>query len=210
MRRRQEGLKGSGIKVVFFDIGNVLLRFDSGVWFAGFHKLLGRHPVRLVRLAVFGNIADRVERGKLSGREVYALLRKELDFAGSFLEFRRLWCGHFVLESETARLLRRVARRRKVFFLSNTNHLRYEFIRKRYAFVRHASGAVLSHRLGLRKPEPAIYRAALRRAGVRAGEAFFVDDLAENVEAARKVGIVSWRYTGAEALERRLTELNLL
>ncbi len=44
-------------------------------------------------------------------------------------------------------------------------------------------------RLGVRKPDPTAYRAALDVLGVTAPEAVFVDDLPVNVDGARAVGI---------------------
>lgn len=49
---------------------------------------------------------------------------------------------------------------------------------------------VISGEVGLRKPDPAIYRLAAERLGVQPAECVFVDDLAGNVRAAAAVGMV--------------------
>ncbi|MEO5900584.1 MAG: HAD family phosphatase [Ilumatobacteraceae bacterium] len=46
-----------------------------------------------------------------------------------------------------------------------------------------------SHEVGLRKPNPAIYRLALERLGVEATRAAFLDDVQSNVDAAAAVGL---------------------
>ena len=46
-----------------------------------------------------------------------------------------------------------------------------------------------SSAVGLRKPDPAIFRLALEEMGVEAGSAAFIDDLPANVEAACEVGL---------------------
>jgi putative hydrolase of the HAD superfamily len=48
---------------------------------------------------------------------------------------------------------------------------------------------VLSFELGARKPDPAIYRAALQRIGADPGEALFVDDQTDYCDGARALGI---------------------
>jgi putative hydrolase of the HAD superfamily len=49
---------------------------------------------------------------------------------------------------------------------------------------------VISAEVGVRKPDPRIFEEALRRAGVRAGEAVHVGDLPEeDVEGARRAGL---------------------
>jgi epoxide hydrolase-like predicted phosphatase len=61
---------------------------------------------------------------------------------------------------------------------------------------------------GLAKPEPEIYRRALSRLKVTPGQAIFVDDLLENVEAARSLGLQAIHF---EERQQMLSELgNLL
>jgi len=48
---------------------------------------------------------------------------------------------------------------------------------------------VLSSEVGALKPDPAMFRAALDKAGVEAGEAVFLDDLPGNVDGARAFGL---------------------
>jgi putative hydrolase of the HAD superfamily len=45
--------------------------------------------------------------------------------------------------------------------------------------------------VGMRKPDPAIYRLTTERLGVAAGECVFVDDLEVNCEAARELGMAT-------------------
>lgn len=62
----------------------------------------------------------------------------------------------------------------------------------------------------LTKPDPAIYRLALSRFGLRADQAFFVDDRPENVAAARAEGISSHLFTGAQGVRQEMAALGLL
>jgi putative hydrolase of the HAD superfamily len=65
----------------------------------------------------------------------------------------------------------------------------------------------ISGEVGLRKPDPAIYRLAAERLGVPVGRCVFVDDIDRNVEAAESVGMVGVLHTGAQATLARLEEL---
>jgi len=200
----------SKIKAVFFDIGNVLLRFDPAEVRRRILATLGKKPMGVLRLILSGRLVDDLERGRLPPRELYRVFREDLGFPGDYASFRLLWCDHFTLNRDTQALLKKVARRTPVYLLSNTNHLHYEFIRKHYAFPRLISGAVLSFRLGLRKPGPGIYKAALRRARVQAREALFIDDMRANVRGARAVGMRALRYRGAKRLRQELRGLGLV
>jgi putative hydrolase of the HAD superfamily len=64
---------------------------------------------------------------------------------------------------------------------------------------------VISYEERLAKPEPEIYRITLDRLGVPASDALFVDDRAENVEAARELGLQTLLFTGDVHALRALT-----
>jgi putative hydrolase of the HAD superfamily len=63
---------------------------------------------------------------------------------------------------------------------------------------------LFSARLGLSKPDPEIYDAAVARLAVAAGEVLFVDDRAENIAAAAGVGLRTFHYLSVDALADRL------
>lgn len=58
---------------------------------------------------------------------------------------------------------------------------------------------VISGEVGLRKPDPRIYRLTAERLGLDPTECVFVDDLAPNVRAATEVGMVGVRHTDTRA-----------
>ena len=62
----------------------------------------------------------------------------------------------------------------------------------------------------MRKPEAGIYRYALKKMGVKAGEAIFIDNMEENVAGARKVGIRSILFTGYGRLVKDLKRLKIM
>jgi HAD superfamily hydrolase (TIGR01509 family) len=202
--------KGATIKAAFFDIGNVLLQFEVRTVVRKIAAIVGSHPLRVTKLMWSRNLIDGVERGEITPSELYAIFQEELKYECDFPEFVQIWCAHFSVDRKAVGLLKRVSRKVPTYLLSNTNRLHFQYIQANYAFPKYVRGAVLSHRLGLRKPEEAIYKAALKRARVSATEAFFVDDSSENVAAAKKLGIHAVRFRGARTLEKDLTQLGLL
>jgi putative hydrolase of the HAD superfamily len=61
-----------------------------------------------------------------------------------------------------------------------------------------------SHLMGLIKPDPAFWRFILEKEQRRPEEAFFVDDLEENIRAAKTLGLNAHLFDGAENLGRVL------
>ena len=197
------------VKAVFFDIGNVLLRFSTRMILRRFAWAVGRHPVKVANYLWHSDIGDRIERGVVDGEQLYALFQKELGYKGNYAQFRLLWCDHFTLDRGSHSILKRTAARVPTYLLSNTNALHIDFIRERYAFPALVRGSILSHELGLRKPDAAIYRAALKLSGTKPEETVFVDDLKPNVEAALALGMIAVRFRGAKDLRRRFRALDL-
>lgn len=202
--------KTSEIEAVFFDIGNVLVEFDGGLVLRDLAWAARRHPLKIARLFWSGRLIDRIERGQILPRELYKRLRDEMEFEGGFPMFEKIWCGHFRLIKKSTRLLERVARRKPTYLLSNTNRLHYASIKRRYAFPKKVKGAILSYKLACRKPEPAIYRAGTKMAGLKPGACLFIDDLSKNVSAAKKLGWNALRFTTPETLEKDLIRLGVL
>ena len=62
----------------------------------------------------------------------------------------------------------------------------------------------------LMKPDLAIFSQALDRFGLADGEGLFIDDIRDNVEAARANGFAGHHFTDAETLRAALISLELL
>jgi epoxide hydrolase-like predicted phosphatase len=66
---------------------------------------------------------------------------------------------------------------------------------------------VISHLVGLRKPDPEIYALAAERIGLPAQELVFVDDLPGNLKPARAMGMATVHHTAAAETIAQLEEL---
>jgi putative hydrolase of the HAD superfamily len=66
---------------------------------------------------------------------------------------------------------------------------------------------VISGEVGMRKPEPGIYRHTSQRLGLEPGQCVFVDDLRPNVTGAVSVGMVGVRFVTAEQAIEELEQL---
>ena len=87
-----------------------------------------------------------------------------------------------------------------------TNEFRFEsFGLRNYLKV-----ALSSCYLGLRKPEPAIYRRALDILDGPAERILFIDDRVQNVAGAAAVGMKAIQFEGADGLRRELVRLGVL
>lgn len=204
-----QAVEKRAVRAAFFDVGNVILRFSSRGVLAKIACAVKSHPLKLARYLWSSDVGERIELGELGGEALYELFQRELGYRGTFAQFRELWCDHFTLDRGSHAVLKASVERVPTYLLSNTNALHFDFIRRRYAFPHQVRGSILSHEVGLRKPDPEIYRRALALSGTAAEETVFVDDLKPNVDAARRLGMIAIQFRGAEDLRRRFETLGL-
>jgi len=67
-----------------------------------------------------------------------------------------------------------------------------------------------SHLMGIAKPKPDFFRWILEKEGVLPEETIFTDDLAENIDAARALGINSFLFKDALTFESELKEADFM
>ncbi len=181
-------------KIIFCDLGNVLVFFDM---FKCVHRYmaLGTRPAREVLPELFKNgFFTDLDIGHCSNREFYEKACRVFKMRLGFDRFRDIWNDIFDENVLLTRWIIELSKKHRVFLISNTNALHYEFLRRRYDFFRYVSGTVASHEAGLRKPDPRIFYRALNMAGVTARNAFFLDDMQANVNAALRCGLHARRY----------------
>lgn len=86
----------------------------------------------------------------------------------------------------------------RLVYFSNTSQLHALEVARRLSFAPLVTGAVYSYEAGCMKPDPRIYEIFEEKYGV---PAFYFDDRAENIEAARKRGWNSRLFTTAADAE---------
>jgi putative hydrolase of the HAD superfamily len=88
----------------------------------------------------------------------------------------------------------------KVYLATNQEHIRAAYLMDEMGLGAHVDGIAYSAALGVRKPDADFYRLAAAQVGAAPEEIGFVDDVAENVAAARRAGWRAVQFTGAETL----------
>jgi putative hydrolase of the HAD superfamily len=114
-----------------------------------------------------------------------------------------------VLVPEVIELLRRLPARFRVVLATNaTSRLPLDIESLGLTVRFHA--VANSSRLGVAKPDPAFFHAALQLAGVAPADALFVDDTPENVSSASRLGIASHHFRSPSLMAAFLAQHNAL
>jgi putative hydrolase of the HAD superfamily len=195
---------------VIFDLGGVVVRWDPDAIIAGVfaHDDLRNRAGR----AVFAH-PDWVEldRGTLERDEAIRRAAQRSGIAEA--EIRRLLLAvppSLVPFPDTVDLLYRLkARGVPLYCLSNMHFASIEHLEREHKFFEVFSGAAISCRLKLCKPEPGIYEHVLRTYNLKARDTVFIDDVDVNIAAAAKAGIRTIQFKNAAQCERELRALGV-
>ena len=199
----------SGLQAIIFDLGNVLVRVDEA---RAMERLASRTGKTLDEIEAYVKrtpYATELALGKLTGRQFYRIVSKDLRFDGPYEAFVAIWSEIFEPIEPMVELAAALATRLPRVILSNTNALHIEYIFEHFPIIREFDAHVFSHEVGLLKSDAAIYRLTLDRCGVEAGRTLFVDDLRANVEGARAVGMHAIQFESAEQVRQELTKFGV-
>jgi 2-haloacid dehalogenase len=98
----------------------------------------------------------------------------------------------------------------KLYALSNWSAQKFPAAEERFEWLTWFDGVVVSGRVRMAKPDPAIFRYLLERYGLQASDVFFIDDHEPNVVAARALGMHAHHFRDAATLRADLADHGLL
>jgi putative hydrolase of the HAD superfamily len=196
---------------LLFDLGRVVLDIDFNKAIACWADHAGSTPAQLAERFSRGEIYHRHETGEISDAEFFAGLRNTLGIGISDAQFLEGWNAIFAGEIPgIAPLLARAAKRLPLYAFSNTNSAHVEHFSVAYAGVLgHFREMFLSSAIGLRKPEAAAFDHVVKAIGVPAERIVFFDDLAENIEGARKRGLTAVHVRSPDDVAEALAALGI-
>ncbi|MBQ2803606.1 MAG: HAD family phosphatase [Lachnospiraceae bacterium] len=198
------------IKNIIFDIGNVLtdFRWREFLLDKGFSEEMVE---RIAQVSVKHPLWKEFDRGTWEDEvlmqkfvEEAPELKQELYAAYSNVEgivTPRDYAIPWIKELKAKGL--------KVWYLSNFARKIEIECREALRFLPYMDGGILSYKEKLIKPEPAIYELMLKRYGLVAQESVFIDDLPENVKAAKAFGIHGICFVSKEQVEEELFKLGV-
>jgi putative hydrolase of the HAD superfamily len=146
------------------------------------------------------------EKGLVEPHDFVTQLSTALDLDLDYEAFCRAWGCIFTGQLIPDSLLEALAARYRLLLLSNTNLIHFQIIRKNYSsLLRHFHDLILSFEVHAAKPESEIFQAAIERAGCHPRECFFTDDIADNVEAARRLGMDAVQFQSPQKLQDEMS-----
>ena len=182
--------KRSGIDVVVFDVGNVLVTYEPE------KHLALNYPPETVDALMRGIFASthwpEVDRGVRAVADILDDIRRESPDIAHLVEevvWRQYPTWTRCKEDTIAYLPRLRAVGYRLYLLSNYNDDFFAGQPHFAVFLEQVDGVVLSGNEKCVKPDAALYRVLLDRYGIIPERSVFYDDMPANVEAARALGM---------------------
>lgn len=197
-------------RVLFVDIGGVCCENPYIAMSEELHRMFGVSGADAMK--VLFREAVPLDLGRQDFVQFHAKVVSELGLPLNFSQFESLHESCLRLKDDVIHLLSEVRGRNglRVVALSNIPAYTWKLLDKKFSISALFDDAVLSYQHRVGKPDPAIFEIALRRAGIDATDALFIDDRKENVEEAEKEGIDSVLFTTVEMLRKDLSDDGIL
>jgi len=198
------------IKNIIFDLGRVIYTF----WPLKDMIKLGFSEAQAGRIMehVFNHPAWRdADRGLITINE--HINKSQKDFPDIAQDLQKVFCDGWIdrvitVMPQSLDFYYEVKRRGfKIYIITDFPEDAFAHVRARDAFFDEADGIVVSAHEKLLKPDPAIFRCLLDRYKLAAEECLFIDDLQNNIAAAKDLGMQGIQFVSIEDCKRQFEEL---
>lgn len=199
-------------KAIIFDFGNVLLTWDPRQLF---QRSFPQGPQAVdAFMDEIGFVDWHIEqdRGRPFAEAIAEAIAKFPQYAHIFPDYDTCYdqavVGPITGTVEILRQLKQAGY--PLYGLSNYPTEKFPLALQKYAFLHWFDEILISGKVGLVKPDPAIFHLLLANIGRAAEECIFIDDSSANVLSARQLGFTAIQFHSPEQLERELSSLNIL
>jgi len=200
------------LRAVIFDIGRVLVRVDVRGVKAALAERLPVGPEELWSAIEKDPRWPDWQEGRVAPRDWHLHLCKRFNLTLKFEEFTNVWNSAMDPKPiHEVSLFAELSRNYRLGLLSNTDPIHVAKLESTYDFYEYFPQAVRTYScsVGASKPNPLIFREALKACKAKAEEAVYIDDIAAYVEAARRLGFTGIQYQSPEQLRNDLGQVGI-
>jgi glucose-1-phosphatase len=194
------------LRAIIFDIGRVLVRVDVARAMQGLASGSSLSPSELWSTIEKDPRWQDWQEGRMTPPDWYTHISKRVGGGLTFEQFTETWNRALdpapLLEDA---FLQKLSKRYRLALLSNTDPIHVAHLEKTYGFFSCFPVRIYSCAVGASKPNPLIFREALRAVKVNAEESLYIDDVAAYVEAAQRLGISAVQFQSPTQLTADLS-----
>jgi len=203
------------ISTLFFDLGNVITKPQDAEYAERMRWLIGDKLAMSDFTEAYFACRPDYDRGVLDHRQYWRQVADRLGVQIPEGAFEKLleadlksW---FNINEDMVDYIRELRGRvRHLVLVSNIHWDGVDYLERQFAWKDLFESRVYSCEHKVNKPQAEIFRIALSKVGEGPESCLFIDDLAENVEGARSVGLHAIQYADLAQLKREIGKQYLL
>lgn len=205
-------MRSPRIRTIIFDIGRVLVRINLSRVKIGLADGLSLSPEELWSAIEKDPHWQDWQQGRMSADAWHLNLTSRLGITMDFENFTRVW--NEALDPEPIHpisFFERLSKKYRLGLLSNTDPIHVARLESTYEFFLYFPACVRTYScsIGASKPNPLIFREALRACKAKAEGAVYIDDIQEYVDAAKQSGMHGVLFRSGEQLVEDLKGLGV-
>ena len=185
----------SPIKAIIFDVGGVLIRTADHSHRRHWEKRLNLAAWESEEIVFNSEMGQKAQRGEIETAELWHWIGRYLNLdAATLQDFQTgFWAGD-VLDTELVAFIRQLRPHYQTAIISNATNTLRQMLTTKYPIAAAFDLIVVSGEEKVMKPGAAIYERTLDRLGRQPEEAVFVDDFAQNIAAAKQLGLATIHF----------------
>jgi len=189
-------------------MGNVIIDIDIDLTLKELKSDLSENEFSLADEFMKSELHAAFESGNIDEKEFRNGIR---------MAFNREWKDEWIdqvwntllltIPKERIKLLKTLRKDYNLYLLSNTNSIHFKVVEEIFkkdhpedSFLGLFDKVFLSHEMGLRKPDKKIYEKVVEEIEANPEQCLFFDDLQENLNAAKEVGLQTYLINHPKAL----------
>jgi HAD superfamily hydrolase (TIGR01509 family) len=195
------------IRAIISDIGRVIVGVDVSRAMQGLSSGIALSPKEIWAAIEKDPRFPDLQEGRISARDWHLHIVRRLGGNLTYDQFIQAWNAALLPETlQPDSLWAALAKKYRLALLSNTDPIHVAHMESTFTFFNYFPARIYSCVAGLSKPNPVIYQQALRATKVKANEAIYIDDLEENVAAAKALGMIGIHLPIPAELPNKLRE----
>lgn len=195
------------IKTIIFDVGGVYMKGSFIDFVNKSRKLLNIDEKFYTDKEI--TFDEDFNRGKISAEECF---KKYFSVPISDFEMKqiiKIWTTTWKPTSLMKKLIIKLKKNYQLAILSNSDPLNSPNYYKK-GWYQYFNPIILSHELGVLKPDPKIYQITLDKLKSKPEECLFIDDQMKCLDTAEKMGINTILFKSPSQLVKDLKKINVL
>ncbi len=194
-----------------FDLAGVLLEWNPLPLYLGLYDHDQDKVNYFFNTILTDNVQCRISKGQPLTQAVEELCADFPGHVSQIQAWKERWHEMILGEIEGAVHILQTLQEKggKTYLLGNWSREEYGLAEQRYDFLRTIDDTLVSGDVGIMKPDAAIFEIAVEKCWLRSEKTLFIDDKAENVNAALALGFQGIVFKDAEQLQTELMTLGV-